>query len=237
MSILSNLLKNFLELNNCFLCDMSIPTELGFCNFCQQILPWISNIKNRCNKCQKELSFQEKLICNFCKENFNNFNKIFAIFSYQDPIKKLILDLKFRKKLQYAKFLGNILSNFVLNNWYKNKNLPKIIIPVPLHIDRLRYRGFNQAIELGKNLIRTKKIIMNNNYCIRTKNTVNQASLLKTKRNINIKHAFEAKQIPYNHIAILDDVVTTGGTINSLCNAIVKRNPNIIIDVWCICRA
>ena len=81
------------------------------------------------------------------------------------------------------------------------------------------------------------KIKINHTSCIRIKNTIKQTSLLKTKRNINIKHAFRCTTLPYKHIAILDDVVTTGGTIKSLCHAIKQNNPQINIDIWCIARA
>ncbi len=226
--------------NNCLFCQTELAIKFGTCEFCYSKLPWITNIKYRCAKCQKALTFEEQnkqSFCSSCQENDNNFNRIFTIFAYQDPIKKLILDLKFKQKLIYGDFLGKILSNFVIDNWYRYHPLPTTLIPVPLHKDRLRSRGFNQAFELSKYVTKMTAIKINNTSCIRTKNTINQASLLKHKRNINIKHAFTATTLPYKHIAILDDVITTGGTIKSLCKAILKQNTNIIIDIWCICRA
>ena len=225
--------------SNCLFCQIDLAVKFGACEFCYSTLPWITSIKYRCTKCQKALTFEEQnkqSLCYSCQEN-NSFNKIFTVFSYQDPIKKLILDLKFKQQLVYGDFLGKILAEFVIDNWYQYHPLPDIIIPVPLHVDRLRSRGFNQAFELSKYITKVTKIKTNNTACIRTKNTINQASLLKAKRNINIKHAFAATKFPYEHIAILDDVVTTGGTIKSLCKAISAKNSNIIIDVWCICRA
>jgi ComF family protein len=199
----------------CLLCQIAPALELGVCEFCYSILPFYNY-----------------------NQNYNQAaNKIYPIFYYQDPIKKLILDLKFKKKIIYADFLGKILAKTIINKWYLNKSLPSAIIPVPLHIDRLRTRGFNQAFELAKpiNVVTTIKI--NNTACVRIKNTVNQISLLKHKRKNNTNHAFLATKILDPHIAILDDVVTTGSTIKALCNAIVATNPNINIDIWCICRA
>lgn len=230
------LIANFFKfLNKCIFCQIDNAREFGVCSFCKTIFPWITKIKHKCAKCQKELAFHEQLTCTACKNNNIDFHKIFAIFSYEDPIKKLLLDLKFRQKLAYADFLGKILYNFVLTKWYQYAALPEAIIPVPLHADRLRSRGFNQAFELSR-LIATK-IPINHTACIRSKNTIRQTSLLKTNRNINIKHAFQSTILPYKHIAILDDVITTGGTIKSLCQAVKKNNPNINIDVWCIARA
>jgi ComF family protein len=225
----------------CLFCQIDLALELGGCEFCYSRLPWIDKIKYRCNKCEKALTFEEQnkqlSLCYHCQETVTDFNKIFTIFAYQDPIKKLILDLKFKQKLVYGDFLGKILSKFVIDNWYQYHTLPAAVIPVPLHEDRLRSRGFNQAFELSKHITKVTKIKINNTACVRTKNTINQASLLKAKRSINIKHAFVATRLPYKHIAILDDVVTTSGTIKSLCKAIRQQNSNIIIDVWCICRA
>lgn len=230
--------------SNCLFCQIDHAIEYGACKFCNSILPWITKVKYKCAKCQKLLTFEEQNkqtfnqdCCQNCQENINKFNKIFAVFSYQAPIKNLILALKFNQKLIYGDFLGKILTTLVINNWYQNTNLPSIIIPVPLHVDRLRVRGFNQAFELSKNVAKTANITINNTDCVRTKNTFNQAKLLKKNRNINTKHAFMASKLPHKHIAIVDDVVTTGNTIKSLCNAILQQNPNIIIDVWCICRA
>ena len=228
-------IDNLLELNNCLICRIDEATELGMCDFCNTILPWISKIKYRCEKCQKELSTKETFICDICNAYHDDYNKIFTIFSYQEPIKKLLLDLKFRQKLAYADFLGKILYQFVITNWYKHKSLPEILIPMPLHAKRLRNRGFNQAFELSRNI--AKKITINHTACTRIKNTIKQTSLLKSNRNINIKHAFIADKLPYNHIAILDDVITTGSTVRSLCYAIRKHNASVTIDLWCIARA
>lgn len=228
------LIPDLLQLNNCFVCQIDQATAFGVCDFCHSILPWITNIKYKCERCQKELAARENFICCNCQENIY-FNKLFTIFSYQQPIKKFLLDLKFNKKLAYADLLGKILYQFVITNWYTYQPLPEILIPVPLHAKRLRTRGFNQALELSRGV--AKKITINTTACIRIKNTVKQTSLLKSNRNINIKHAFKAEKLPHQHIAILDDVVTTGSTIDNLCKAIKLHNPNINIDVWCIARA
>lgn len=227
-------------INNCIFCNIDQGTISGACKFCYSVLPWISTTSYRCKKCQKILSAKEQLnqnlICYECYD-YNNFNKIFAVFAYQDPIKQLLLDLKFKQKLVYSKFLGNILANCILDSWYKKQPLPDCLITVPLHATRLRFRGFNQVYEIARYISKITKIKINNTACSRIKNTSAQMGLAQHKRRININDAFKTNYISYKHIAILDDVVTTGNTIKTLCKAIIKTNKDIKIDIWCVCRA
>ncbi|MFX6702085.1 ComF family protein, partial [Acinetobacter baumannii] len=92
--------------------------------------------------------------------------------------------------------------------------LPNIIIPVPLHKTRLQERGFNQAIEIARVLTKKLNISMDKNSCQRIKATKPQTSLPAKQRANNIKNAFKCtSEAPYAHVALLDDVVTTGGTV------------------------
>jgi ComF family protein len=226
---------SFLRLNTCLICQIDRAIKYNLCEFCYSILPWINKNQYRCIQCHKELFLSNKSTCDNCMFSSNYFNKIFAVFYYQQPIKYLLLHLKFKQNLAYADSLGGILSESVLNNWYKNQPLPQSLIPMPLHINRLRARGFNQSFELARGV--SNKIKIDTNLCVRTKNTKPQNNLLKNSRKINVQSAFIINKMPYKHIAILDDILTTGNTIMSLCSAIKKVNPDIIIDIWCIARA
>lgn len=226
---------NWLKLNNCLICQIDRAVKLNMCDFCSSMLPWISKIHHKCAKCHKELFWLKNTICDDCKTNDNYFDKMFAIFYYEKPIKNLLLDLKFRAKLCLADFFGEILYELVVNNWYSKKPLPQILIPMPLHHKRLRERGFNQSFECARKISHIIKI--NNTSCIRIKNTIPQNTLLKLQRKINVKAAFEVKKLHYTHIAILDDIITTGSTIIALCSEIKKLYPDMVIDLWCIARA
>lgn len=229
-------LKSFLSLNDCILCGIDHALELGLCSFCKSILPWFQLNQYRCHKCLKILTNLSHLLCDDCNyATIQPFDKILTIFNYAPPIKQMIIELKFKNKLYYAKFLSKILYKKITTQWYTNNDIPEALIPVPLHINRLRTRGFNQVIELIKPLGKVIKI--DKSSCTKIKNTISQMNLIKTSRIINIKHAFVAKRLPYKYIAILDDVITTGSTIKSLAIAIKRQNPAINIDVWCIARA
>ena len=112
-----------------------------------------------------------------------------------------------------------------------------VIIPVPLHNKRLKFRGFNQVQEILRPLCKSKQIIIADLICKRTHNTKPQACLRAKWRKRNLQGAFKiTKKIAYDHIAILDDVFTTGSTVQALSMAF--RDAGVSqIDVWCICRA
>ena len=144
----------------------------------------------------------------------------------------MITQLKFEEKLIYAKLLGQLLAKKILQH-YTNTSLPTLIIPVPLHKKRLQERGFNQALEIAKTVSRLLKIKIDKTSCIRKKHTAAQSTLDAQTREENIKDSFELIQsIAASHIAILDDVITTGATTQELAKTIQQSNPKKI-DFWC----
>ncbi len=153
-------------------------------------------------------------------------------FDYQFPISHMITQLKFEGKLIYAKLLGQLLAKKILLH-YQSRSLPHLIIPVPLHKKRLQERGFNQALEVAKTVSKILNIPINATNCIRKKHTAAQSSLNAASRKENIKHSFELiRPLTSSHIAILDDVITTGETVSELANTILKSS-TAIIDFWC----
>ncbi len=115
--------------------------------------------------------------------------------------------------------------------------LPELIIPVPLHHARYRSRGFNQAIEISRPLSATLKIPMDNHAVKRIINTSSQSELHAKERHKNIRGAFQVKKaINAKHIAIIDDVITTGSTVTELAK-VLKRAGVKRVDVWSFARA
>lgn len=115
--------------------------------------------------------------------------------------------------------------------------MPECIIPVPLHRRRLRQRGFNQALEIAKPLAKKLQLPVDFKTCIRTKHTRPQSELSAKKRQQNIKNAFTLKKpITAKHVAIVDDVMTTGNTVTEL-SALLRNNGVTTIEIWCCARA
>jgi len=151
------------------------------------------------------------------------------------PIERLITRLKFHQQLKYAHLLGELLAQR-LSKYYQGKRLPDVLIPMPLHRQRLRERGFNQAVEIARPISRKLDIKIDLESCQRLRATVAQSTLPAAQRKNNIKNAFHINSTLRNHhVAILDDVVTTGHTIIEL-SRVMKEAGVKDIDIWCCTR-
>lgn len=216
---------------DCIICKEKTFRELDLCIECEKALPWL---KNSCMYCAASL-LSAQSICGACLKKPLPFHKLCILFSYTEIIKQLITGLKFQKRLIYGHILGTLLAEKISSEYHDEK-LPDIIIPVPLHKKRLCERGFNQAIELARPISKKLNIPIEYKKCRRVVNTIAQSNLPANQRLNNVKNAFVAhKQLASQHIALLDDVMTTGHTLIELSHALyyvgVKR-----IDVWCCAR-
>ena len=105
-----------------------------------------------------------------------------------------------------------------------------------MHYKRLRQRGFNQAAELAKQLGKTLKLPYDLYQCKKIRNTPPQASLDARQRQKNLHDAFLAAPIPYQHITLVDDLITTGNTVNELAKSLKMQGVDRV-DVWCCAKA
>lgn len=218
----------------CCLCEHPSDQDLDLCSMCAKLLP---RCEDRCYRCGLRLQADNNpIFCQGCHENPPKFDRLCSLFDYQSPALNLITGLKFGRQLALGKVLGELLASAINLKWYHDKNaFPEAVIPVPLHKSRLRYRGFNQSLELLRPLKKQTQIEISA-CCRRVKPTRTQSGLKAEFRRQNLKNAFDIiKPIDFKHVAILDDVVTTGSTVNSLSNTL--KNAGVEqIDVWCICR-
>lgn len=208
--------------------------SLDICFDCQNDLPWL---KTACDQCAMPFADQHKAgnQCGTCLKKPPYFDKTIALFHYQTPINHLITSLKFQHKLNHAHVLGQLMAEKI-EDYYKEQNKPEYIIPVPLHSKRLRERGFNQALELARPLAKKLGIPLLLQQCKRIKQTEAQSSTPAPGRAQNIKNAFVFNpEFSAAHVAIIDDVMTTGSTVNELAR-MLKKAGVARIDVWCCAR-
>ena len=177
------------------------------------------------------------------------YDYLFAIGPYQWPLDMLVLNMKFHKKMYASKALCNLFDFHVLQGlsaFTSDLTLwPEVLIPVPLSNKRHRERGYNQAQLLCDELSRITNI-PNLPLLRRTRHTQAQSELNRDQRLENLQSAFscrvnnggniggEHNSKSYRHIAIVDDVITTGATINEACQAILAAMPHVTISVWCM---
>lgn len=180
-----------------------------------------------------------------------NYDHLYAIDNYVWPLNKLVLDMKFGQKSVAARALTSLFVHFVYSrlgtqtgietlevlanafqNTGKTKNIPQLLVPVPLSNKRYWQRQYNQAQLLCEWLSKAT-LIPNQAIVQRVKHTKAQSTLDKEQRIANVDNAFRCDSvISAEHIAIIDDVITTGVTINAVCQAIKKHNPKVRITVW-----
>jgi len=148
-------------------------------------------------------------------------------------MRHLITTLKFGSHYKNARLLGLLLADHLK----KTAQRPDLILPVPLHKSRYRERGFNQAIEIAKTVSKELQIPLDLSSCLRHRHTPHQIALTAKQRHLNIKNAFSIrKPIHAQHIAILDDVMTTGSTAHELA-LLLKKAGVSRVDVWICARA
>jgi ComF family protein len=211
---------------NCLLCGVSSQDDL--CNPCRRQLPEIPI--NHCPICLLPVTIPH--ICGACLTNPPAYTRILAAFHYTFPVDVLIHSLKYRSNLAIAPILAKLLIETI-----NISDPPDFIIPMPLHPVRLRERGFNQAVEIGRYISQKHKINMLLDSCIRVRNTPLQTGLPWQQRKKNIRNAFSCnRDLSGKHVIILDDVMTSGATINELAQ-VLRQQGAATINGWVIARA
>ena len=227
---------NLLFPATCLLCNASGYCQQDICKGCVADLPLL---KNPCPQCALPLSVpvaNNQLKCGHCLRFSPPYDKMIALWHYQAPVTRLIARLKFQHQLKYARLLGEQLAHELLLQQQRGYVLPEAIIPVPLHVSRLRERGFNQSLEIARFIARRLAIAIDMASCQRQRATIAQSTLAASQRKKNMRNAFVViKPMTVKHVSIVDDVVTTGHTINALCKQLRSAGVQKI-DIWCCAR-
>ena len=214
----------------CLLCGDTSSSGLCLCNPCLEELPFI---EHACQKCGLP-TVEDTPLCGYCLIETPHNHRAVSILHYKAPVDYLIKKLKYHNQLEVADLLGSLL---VAKLKHLDWPLPEQIIPVPLHINRLQQRGYNQAVEIARTVSKSLNVPVNLTNCIRTRVTVPQIELSFEDRKNNLENAFEVvHQIPAKHVAIIDDVMTTGSTLNALTDALLQSGIQKV-DIWACSRA
>jgi ComF family protein len=210
--------------------------HVELCADCYERQPFNSNC---CVRCALPLAIDnaENTLCGRCITSLPDFDYAYSLFRYEDDIIGLVHQLKFSEKITYARSIGELLLSKVNTEPMLKIDLPDCLLPVPLHVSRLRQRGFNQSIEIARIISKKLKIPMELNSVIRQRSTESQTGLNAKQRKKNIKGAFSVTgKINYRHVLIIDDVMTTGSTVNELAS-LLKKNKVERVGVLSIARA
>jgi ComF family protein len=154
---------------------------------------------------------------------------------YRFPADRLIQAFKFKRQLAAGRVLSHLLSEYVCAN---DLHRPDVLIPVPLHNLRMTKRGFNQACELGSYVGKVLDIPLLTTALRRHRHTQAQSGLSRKQRRRNVRGAFywHGPIQAGRHIALIDDVMTTGTTVTE-CTRVLKKAGAKRVDIWVATRA
>lgn len=215
-----------LTLKNCVLCG--IATNQDLCEPCYNHLPQLPI--NHCPICLWPIPTAE--VCGACLKKPPAFTRTIAALRYTFPVDALIHSLKYQANLAIAPILANLL----IKRLEITAKMPDLILPMPLHPIRLRERGFNQAMEISRTIAKQMGIMLLPDSCSRIKHTPPQTGLPWKDRQKNMRQAFSCKiDLTGKHVALVDDVMTTGATLNELAK-ILRKQGAAEISNWVIAR-
>jgi ComF family protein len=210
----------------CLLCRQPCDTDPLLCHWC---LTSLRQQEHRCRLCATPLEERWPL-CGRCQRRPPPWDRLQVIGDYLPPYPWLIPRLKYGGDLLLAPLLARLLADHLTL-----EDPPEAIIPVPLHWWRQWRRGFNQAEQLGLCLSRLTGIPLDLRVIRRIRATPQQTQLSASQRRRNLKGAFHIAPHHYQHVALLDDVVTTGATAGQLTR-LLHESGIARVEVWALCR-
>jgi ComF family protein len=211
---------------SCLLCGDNSQGSL-LCAPCAQDLPTLSNAL--CPICADQTTHGER--CGACLRETPHFDRTIALFCYDFPVDRIVHALKYGHQLAVAAWSGQRLAERI------GTGQNDFIIPLPLHAERLRERGFNQSAEIAKALGNWLKTPLDRSNLLRTRATPPQADLPHKARHKNVRGAFECRaDFTGKRLLLIDDVMTTGATANE-CARVLKLHGASAVTVAIIARA
>lgn len=195
--------------------------------------------QHACSRCAIPLPVGydvEPRLCADCLQQPPPFQLSLSAFVYGQPLEWMVQQFKFNAQLMYAPLFVGLWLDY-LRRLPESTALPEALLPMPLHPARLRQRGFNQSLMLAAGLSKALQIPLNTRDCRRIRDTPHQTGKSARQRRRNIRGAFEfVNRAGYRHLAIVDDVVTTGSSVSELTRQL-KRGGVQRVDVWSLARA
>ena len=229
------MVNNFLKrlfVAQCCLCGVDAIDPI--CPSCRRELPWIDSACTQCGLSLSPLLPGNNGLCGQCLVEPPPFVRCIGALEYRPPISHLIGAFKYQRKLHY----GRILSLLLVERLRAEPTtcLVDALVPVPLHWRRRWNRGFNQAEIIGDELARALNIPLRAKTLLRRQFGTPQQDLSAAERRRNLRGNFEVRgDVRQLHIALIDDVMTTGATASEITRALLDAGA-ASVQVWCLAR-
>ena len=216
----------------CLVCGEAGGDTLDLCDACHAALPWLGPA---CPRCALPLAAGETGACGACLRRPPPLREVHAAFAYAAPLDRLLPRFKFHQDLVAGSLLSQLMAEA-----FAQLPRPDALVPVPLHRVRLRSRGYDQALELAKPLARALQVPLRGDVLVRTRATAAQSTRDAAGRKRNVRGAFAVPQVHADvalpaHVALLDDVMTTGATLHAAAEAL-RRAGVARVDAWVCAR-
>ena len=211
---------------DCLLCAAAGTDDI-LCPACAADLP--RPPRQSCPRCALPNANGE--LCGHCLAKPPHFDAALAAYRYDFPVDKLIQSFKYGHRLALGAYFGREIA--ILGAALE----ADLIMPLPLHDERLRQRGFNQALELARPLARARRLPIDTNSCCRVRDTPAQAGLAWHERLGNLRHAFACcTDLSGARIILIDDVMTTGASLDE-CARTLKLHGAATVTALVLARA
>lgn len=184
-----------------------------------------------CRHCATPLPDNSTTRCGYCIKRLPALDEVFTPYRFEEPLRTLLHDFKYREKLHLAPYLAQHIQRGIPPSAYQNT----CFMPVPMHPKRMRARGFNQAALLAKCLAKALKKPYLAHHMRKIKSTPPQAKLEAKIRRENLRGSFKIKAITYPHITLIDDLITTGSTAHELAYQLKKQGVQTV-NLWCMAK-
>ena len=205
----------------CPLCGTIVTNEEGL--ICRACIPKAERLFLReplCKKCGKQLESEIQEYCFDCTAHPKLFWQGISLFAYRDEAKESMMGFKYHNKREFADYYGEEL----MRRYGRRLRQAgaQAVIPVPLHARKQRDRGYNQAELLARKLGAALEIPVYPRGLIRMQDTAPQKTLQGSQRKKNLYHVFRAGKLPdgIDTVILVDDIYTTGATMNACCAAL-----------------
>ena len=217
----------------CFACGAGSGSKV-LCDDCRAELP--GRGRARCPVCAIEQP--QGLVCGACLQRPPTFSRVEAAWRYTFPLDALITRFKHQAQWPLGRLLGELLSHHLQHAFSEGLAKPDVLLAVPLSSRRLRQRGFNQAQMLARWLGHSLQLPVTEHLLQRTQDTPAQQKLSAAERKRNLLQAFQLGDphaVAGRHVALVDDVLTTGATANTLARLLSKAGARRV-DIYCLAR-
>ncbi|WDY57671.1 ComF family protein [Pseudomonas sp. PSKL.D1] len=229
------LVYNWLNFDqSCLLCDARAAQAYPMCMACEQELPWLEEY---CLRCALPLPMAD-LVCAHCSRRAPAFEQVIAPWHYGFPLDTMISRFKHNRQWPLGRLMAEMLSINLQHRFADGLLKPGLLLPVPLAKRRQRERGFNQASMLAGWVSKCLDIRCDERLLLRTRDTPAQQDLNARARQRNLRGAFslaDQRSLEGLHVAVVDDVMTTGATAQAIANLLRKAGAGRV-DIYCLAR-